>query len=570
MAGFQLSYQSLLVNADAEARDEYDFDPRVAFLNTATAPVDAPVEPVNFVPPTTLSGAQPTIQQLNDSPDTLETLTLPVQQPPPMIPRSRMIIIDTGQRDWTVQPDAYSNVFSFGTQAPMSNDGPQVAFYFNNPTIPLSAYETPLTALKVPAGRQLQSIPNITPLPFGPLATIPSYFSTTDQGLVRPTYGWSIVLSNNTLLHFPQPFSYSDPNITIFYYPVYNQAQTAGAQIGIDIQPSRYGVNNYVFSTQLALSNVTEIKLLRTILPVRGTQPYKPTAFAGTLNYPDAFHMQPYILMTIQNLKGNYYGGSQIVQNSFSILTQNTRTIYEGSNTFPAQFSDYYPWGEESYTFDPPLSRMSNANIQIYNSAGIPFSQVDGLKVVSMQLDPVNVGSVRFFVTQNSGNVSGGLGDSNAFLNTDIRVGDELKFYSPTLTQIGFDASCSPSLAGLAQLMSNNFLVTGISSNNFTPSFVFPSSDIGTSFTAVPKLASGYAGLSNAVTTIKTVLQSISQVSLVRYSGVTQAGLGFMNSRTFSQDYPMPMLNLNAQSTFVMEVTSLEPDPTNIKKIIPN
>jgi hypothetical protein len=30
------------------------------------------------------------------------------------------------------------------------------------------------------------------------------------------------------------------------------------------------------------------------------------------------------------------------------------------------------------------------------------------------------------------------------------------------------------------------------------------------------------------------------------------------------------MLNLHTQATFVMQVTSLEPDPTNIKKIIPN
>ena len=568
MAGFQLDYKSLLVNADYEARSEYDFDPRVAFL--ATADTQRPIEPMNYTAPTTLSAERVTIQQLNDAPDTLDTLTLPVQQPPSMVPRSRMIIIDTAQRDWTLQPDAYSNVFSFGTQTPQSNDGPQVAFYFNNPTVPLSAYETPLTALKVPAGRQLQTIPNITPLVFPPGARIPSYFSTTDQGLVTPKYGWSIVLSNNTLLHTPQPFSFSDPNVKIFYYPVYNSALTAGAQIGIDIQPARYGVNNYLFSTQLALSNVTEIKLLRAILPVRGTQPYKPSAFTGLIHYPDAFHMQPYVLMTIQNIKGNYYGGSQIVQNSFSILTQNARNIYDGGNAFPSQFSDYYPWGEEAYLFDPPLARMSNANIQVYNNAGIPFSQVDNLNIVAMRFDTSNIGSVQFFVTQNSNTISGGLTDSNAFLNTDLRVGDELKFYSPTLTQIGFDPSCTPSLSALSQLMSNNFMVTGINSNDFSPSFVFPSSDIGTSFTAVPKLTSGYAGLSNAVTTIRTLLTTLSQVSLLQYSGVTQSGLTFMNSRTFSQDYPLPVLNMNTQSTFVMQVTTLEPDPTNIKKIIPN
>ena len=274
--------------------------------------------------------------------------------------------------------------------------------------------------------------------------------------------------------------------------------------------------------------------------------------------------------MTIQNIKGNYYGGSQIVQNSFSILTQNTRNIYDGGNAFPGQFSDYYPWGDEVYSFDPPMARMSNANIQVYNNTGIPFSQVDSLNIVGMRFDTSNIGSVQFFVTQNPNTVSGGLTDSNAFLNTDLRVGDEIKFYSPTLTQIGFDASCSPPLAALSQLMSNNFLVTGINSNDFSPSFVFPSSDIGTSFTAVPKLTSGYAGLSNAARTIRTLLTTLSQVSLLQYSGVTQSGLTFMNRRTFSQDYPLPMLNMNTQATFVMQVTTLEPDPTNIKKIIPN
>jgi hypothetical protein len=568
MAGFQLDYKSLLVNADSEARNEYDFDPRVTFLATAIA--ERPIEPINYTAPTTVSAAHVTIEELNDAPDTQDTLTLPVQQPPSMVARARMIVIDTAQRDWTLQPDAYSNVFSFGTQTPMSNDGPQVVYYFNNPTIPLAAYETPLTALKVPSGKQIQTIPNITPLVFPSGAIIPSYFSTTDQGLVTPKYGWSIVVSNNTLLHTPQPFSYSDPKVKIFYYPVYNSAQTAGAKIGVDIQPARYGVNNYLFSTQLALSNVTEIKLLRTILPVRGTQPYKSSAFAGPITYPDAFHMQPYVLMTIQNIKGNYYGGSQIVQNSFSILTQNTRNIYDGGNSYPAQFSDYYPWGDEVYSFDPPLARMSNANIQVYNNAGIPFSQVDSLNIVGMKLDTVNVGSVQFFVTQNPNTVSGGFTDSNAFLNTDLRIGDEIKFYSPTLTQIGFDTSCTPSLTAFSHLMSNNFLVTGINSNDFSPSFVFPSSDIGTSFTAVPKLSSGYVGLSNAVTVFRSLLSTLSQVSLLQYSGITQSGLGFMNRRTFSQDYPLAMMNLNTQATFVMQVTTLEPDPTNIKKIIPN
>uniref|UniRef100_A0A6C0CKH0 Uncharacterized protein n=1 Tax=viral metagenome TaxID=1070528 RepID=A0A6C0CKH0_9ZZZZ len=569
MADATLNYRSLLASADSEARDEYDFDPRVTFLASSKTP-GVIVHPLNYVPPTTLSSAQQTIQELTEAPDTQDTLTLPVQQPPDMVTRKRMVVIDTAQRDWTIQPDAYSNVFSFGTQTPHSNDGPQVPYYFNNATVPLAAYQTPSNALKVQAGKPKQIVANIIPITFTSNDHIPSYFSTIDQGMVKPTYGWSIVTFNGKLIRYPDTIPYGDAGLKIFYYPTYNPALTAGAQIGLDIQQSRYGVNDYIFSTQLALSNVAEIKLLRAILPVRGTQPYKPTTFADSITYPDAFHMQPYVLMTIQNLKGNYHGGSQIVQNSFSVLTQNTRNIYEAGNTLPAQFSDYYPLGDESYTFDPPLGRMSNANIQLFNNAGIPFSQVDKLCLVAMKFDPVSVGSIQFFVTQNPNTLSSGLTDCNAFLKTDIRVGDELKFYSPMLTQVGFDSSCTQALAGFSHLMSNNFLVTGISSNDFTPSFVFPSSDIGTSFTAVPKLLSGYAGLSNAVATICEVLSTLSQVSFVKYSGVTQSGLGFMNNCTFSQNYPIPVMNLNTQTTFVMEVTTMEPDPTNIKKIIPN
>lgn len=566
MAGFQLDYKSLLVNSDHDARTDYDFDPRVAFQ--ATANPTQVIEPINYVTPVPIATVQPTIEELTDSPNMLETLTLPVQQPPSMVPFKRTVVIDTAQRDWTVQPDAYSNVFSFGTQLPMSNDGPQVAYYFNNPTIPLTAYETPSNALRVPVGQVKQTVTNNKPLRFPSDATVPTYFSTINQGLVYPTYGWSIVLSNDKPIHYPQ--KYNSDEVRVFYYPVYDPAQTAGAQIGIDIQPARYGINEYVFSTQLALSNVAEIKFIRAVLPVRGTQPYKAGTFTGSLVYPDGFHLQPYILMTIQNLKGNYYGGSQVVQNSFSILTQNTRNVYDGAATLPAQFSDYYPFGDESYVFDPPMSRMSNANIQLYNNAGIPFSQLDSLNIVAMQLDTTSIGSIRCFVTQNITSVSSGLTDSNAFLQTDIRVGDEIKLYSPTLTQMGFDASCSPSLSAMSHLMSNNFLVTAVNSNDFTPSFVFPTSDIGTSFTVVPKLTGGYTGLSNAVSTICGLLRTLSQVSLVQYSGVTQPGLTFMNQRTFSQDYPIAMLNIHGQATFVMEVTTLEPDPTNIKKIIPN
>jgi len=394
---------------------------------------------------------------------------------------------------------------------------------------------------------------------------LPSYLSRVNQGLVRPTYGWKIVLYNGRLVHSPTTVGYTDPSTKVYFYPVYDSAEPLGAQIGIDIQPKQYGTNTYTYATQLALSNVSEIKLSRAILPVRATQPYLPTTFSSVIDYPMSFHSQPYILMTIQNLKGGYLGGSQIVQQSFSVLTQNTRTLYEGTGNYPNQFSDYYSWSNESYTFDPPIAKLSNANIQLWNPVGDVFSHLDNLSIVDFAIDTVNIGKVKFFVTQTTTNLS--FGDCNAFLTTDIRVGDEIAFYAPALTQVSSDPS-SGKLSSFFNLMSNNFLVTDVCGTDFVVPHTSPLFSVGTSFTAVPKVA-GFAGMSNAIVTLCSVLQTISRVCLQQYP-TAPAGVPFANRRTLANDYAIPLMNLNAQATFVLEVTTLEPDTTNIQKIIPN
>jgi hypothetical protein len=564
-----MDYRQLLADTDAEARDEYNYDPRVALQETADANGEnvVPQQPKQ----TAVDDAQATIEQLGD-PQFNSTLTLPVQNAPSMVPRKRNIIIDSAQRDWTIQPDAYSNIFSFGTQVPAQTVGPQTPFYFNNPTIPLSAWETPLTPRTVGSGAHSTSVavPNNNPQRFPPGVIVPSYINTTNQGLVYPSYGWKIVLSNNQIVHSPTPVNYSDPATKVFFYPVYDPAQTAGAQIGIDIQQKQYGTSSYTYSTQLALSNICEIKLCRAILPVRGTQPYLSTAFSSGSNieYPVSFHNQPYLLMTIQNLKGCYLGGSQIVQQAFTVLTQNTRNFYEGNVSYQCQYSDFHPWGQESYIFDPPMSKLSNANIQLFSPAGNVFSQLDNLNIIDFALDTQNIGKVKFFVSQAISNTT--FGDCNAFLRTDVRVGDEITFYSPALAQISADPSCTPFLTAFMAIMSNNFIVTDICGTDFAVPHIFPTiSSIGTSFTAVPKVA-GYAGMSNAVTTICGLLNTLSQVCLQQYGGVPAGPLSFAGRRSLAQDYVIPMMNVNTQATFVLEVTTLEPDTTNIQKIIPN
>jgi hypothetical protein len=212
------------------------------------------------------------------------------------------------------------------------------------------------------------------------------------------------------------------------------------------------------------------------------------------------------------------------------------------------------------------MSKMSNANIQLWNPAGDVFSHLDNLSVIDFALDTINVGKVKFYVTQSTTNLS--FGDCNVFLANDIRVGDEITFYSPALTQVSSDPSCSPALSSFFSLMSNNFLVTDICGTDFTPPVASSLFSIGTSFTAVPKV-DGFAGMSNALSTIRSIITTVSRVCLQQYVSAPQT-IPFANKRTLKGDYVIPLMNLNAQATFVLEVTTMEPDTTNIQKIIPN
>jgi hypothetical protein len=75
--------------------------------------------------------------------------------------------------------------------------------------------------------------------------------------------------------------------------------------------------------------------------------------------------------------------------------------------------------------------------------------------------------------------------------------------------------------------------------------------------------------MSNAVVTVCGLLTTLSQVCLQQYTAAP-TGLTWTTKRSLTQDYAIPMMNLNTQATFVLEITTLEPDTTNIQKIIPN
>jgi len=558
-------YQSLLAETDTDARNDYEYDPRVQmYMNRRAGEADATPRTPAYIPDADIDARQESIAQLAGS----YNADLVLQDQPDTTPKTQTVLINTGYRDWTVQPDAYSNVFSFGNEQNIDLNGPQVPYYFNNDVVPLVAYETPTNALIVGAGvRNSYMTPANTAKQTFDIASgarIPPYFITQSQ-TYQPTYGWKIVISNAKYLHSPTPFSYTDPAVRVYYYPTYDARNPRGAQLGTDIQPKLYGANQYNYSTSKRFSNVSSIRLIRATLPVRANQPWNSSAFSGSpIQYPDSFHGKSYAFMNIGNLNGAQYGGAQAVQRAFATLTQMTRNVYDSTTPFPAQYIDFYPWASEAYTFDPPMRELSNANLQLVDEAGLPYSQVDNLNITAMQvLRDLSLGKIKFYVA-NTTVSSASYGDNNVIYGKDLRVGDEIVFYRPAISQIASDPLATPALNALFQTFSNNYIVTDICAGDFTPTSVLPVARFGTSFMAVPKIA--VSNMSNVYTTLSALSRTTSNICLFSYSSQTGT---IPNTRTFSQDFVIPVLNKNLQATFALEIITQEPDASKIVKMIP-
>jgi len=558
-------YQSLLAQTDTEARDDYEYDPRVQlYMNRRAGEADAQPSTPKYSPDGSINAQQQLISDLA----TAHNEDLVLQDMPKTIPKKHTVLINTGYRDWTVQVDAYSNVFSFGNEQNIDLNGPLVPYYFNNTFVPLAAYETPSNVFTPGAGvRNIYMTPaNTARQTFNTLcgATVPPYFRTYSQ-TYQPAYGWKIVISNGGFIHTPTPFSYTDPNVRVFYYPTYNPADTRGAQLGIDIQPKLYGANQYNYSTSKRFSNVSSIRLIRATLPVRANQPWNPSIFSGaSIVYPDSFHGKSYAFMNIGNLNGGQYGGAQAVQRAFATLTQTTRNIYDPSTIFPSQYIDFYPWAREAYTFDPPMRELSNANLLLVDEDGIPYSQTDTLNITAAQiLSNTSLGKVKFFVASTTVSLTK-YGDNNVFYGKDIRVGDEIIFYRPAISQIASDSNTTQYLTALLQTFSNNYIVTDICSGDFTTSTVLPISSYATSFLAVPKISNG--SMSNVYTTLSELSRNQSNIC---FRSCSQPTGTIPVTKTFSQDYVVPILNKNLQATFALEIITQEPDASKITKMIP-
>ena len=567
-------YQSLLAQTDTEARTDYEYDPRVQMYESrrnGEAPPEAEFSARQGHGRDLLETTPQ--QNLRDlAADHFEEYA--VQDLPETTPKTTTVLINTGYRDWTIQSDAYSNIFSFGEEKNIDLNGPQVPYYFNNVVVPLIAYETPSNAVIVGAGARNSYITpaNVARQTFDTAsgARIPAYFRTESQTF-QPTYGWKIVTSNGLYLHTPAVFSYTDPLVQVSYYPTYDGRNPRGAKIGIDIQPKLYAANQYNYSTSKRFSNVSSIRLIRAMLPVRANQPWDPNIFLNAsgnplpMVYQDSFQNKAYSFMNIGNLDGAHYGGAQAVQKSFATLAQATRNLYDPFTLYPAQYIDHYPWASEAYKFDPPLRELSNANLQLVDEAGMPYSQLDTLNVVGVKvLGGTNLGKIKFFVSTNTLSFVN-LSDPNVFYGKDIRVGDEIVFYRPAITQMISDPATTSNFAALFETFSNNYMVTDICSQDFAPTAILPIANYGTSFNAVPRIQT--SNMSNLYTTLSSIFNSASPNIYFRSYAETLSGL--RSGPTFSQEYVLPILNKNLQATFALEIITQEPDASKITKMIP-
>lgn len=549
-------YQSLLAQTDEDAREDYEYDPRVAMFDTRNAG--------DLVPEATRveKGVEYEDELIADQPAS-DDREHAVQDIPPTVEKHYTVIIDTAHRDWTVQPNAYSNIFDFGYENNINLNGPQTPYYFNNQFIPLAAYETTLAKLNSPVGtgalNAIQTTPNRNPQPFPPGVTAPAYLNRFSQ-TVTPVYGWKLVYKNGELLHSPQPFSYTDPNVRVFFYPAYDEKQTYGAQIGIDIQPQRYAVQDYNYGSTKQFSNVSSIRLVRATLPFRALSPFAPNTFSIPNYYPAGFHNKPYLLLNIENLNGLQYGGAQEIQKSFTTLVQGQRSVYSLEGSVAAQWVDYYCWDDKiEFKFEPPMSMLSNAALQLMSSIGDPFVQLDTMNVVALQLQSgSNFGKVKFFISQATAQTAG-YSDNNVFYVKDLDVGDEISMYLPALTNLISDASATQYTSAFFNALSNGMIVTDVLSNDFSTQQIFPTTAYGTSFMAVPKASNAYVTWSGLVNTT-------SSLCLQQYASAPQS---FLENRSFSYDQWLPIMNINAQAVFALEIYVNEPDISKIKENIP-
>jgi hypothetical protein len=379
-------YTRILMREQAEARSTYNYDPRQQMARQPNT--FSTVETFNSTRPTNVVSVDPA--DYSGIPEGSRADSNVVQETPKTRAFKRYVIIDASQRDWLKQPNPYTNlVYTFGSQSIQAFNPP---VYTNNPFVPTFSLEQSLLPAPIPG------IPN--------------------------TQGWVL------------PAALAGTTVDVSY-PAYNSSLTRGNFIAYDtgylIQPSGSG-----FGSVFTPSNVSSIRMIRAVLPQRQffTIPIDPGTNATDLSTSlfiqstvvgkpySTFSTYPYLLFYLNEYFGQYIGGNEPMRRSFSILTQRQRQQSDFQIDIGVQQYDYEPWGEEALRLQSPITNLQRLAVTISDPIGTNFIQNDTLTVSLIQ------------ATSNRAYLKCFTGAFQYFSSNEVRVGDRVTFYNPTLVNV--------------------------------------------------------------------------------------------------------------------------------------
>jgi hypothetical protein len=525
------TYLDILAQTDAEARDDYEFDPRIAFhQNAHETHYEEDVDEYE----TEQKAADIDHQQMlfNDASEALLTFgARPVQAPPPKYKKTkRVLIIDTAQRDWTRQPNAYSNIFSIGTGRAITLQNVNV--YTNSKFIPITSPTNP-----------------------GKIT-----------GLANTT-GWSL----NGILY--PPYNPMLPNGTFLFRESWSNVVTSSLGFGTD----------------LYLSNIQSIRLLRAALPLRRFDSFANEVYTQSnvapihtnQNYVTSFHTQPFIFLHVNNFYNQYYGANNASTTAFAALVQHQRQFISPGNVITVQHQDFYPWSDEAHEFSPPMLALSNMSWYIDDQGGTTFTQNDIWEVRNLlyavsgeilggTLNTLAITNQLFFFL-NRTDIAAGTGPTGVnlfetFSPAEFRVGDVITFYTPDVQALLNDPSCNPILSNFFTTFSNaaGYLI------NYVETKKSENLEFGILFGAVPFAYDQLTQVSNAqsVQALNDLSLASKQINVL----INQYGSNFGDAYNtgLSTSYPLRIMNKSLQASLAFEVVTLDPDNSTIPFMVPN
>lgn len=532
----QLTYQDILVETDKEARDEYEFDPRAQIFNQPLGP-EVPAKDVEAGADVDTGYTLEEIQA-NSEYNTHSDMKI-VQAPPKLIPKKHVVIIDTAQRDWVKQANAYE--FSFYFNSPGVNDPSTVIrtpIYENNKYIPINAIENEAKIdgqLNVTKRLRPQytRAEDPLPIPTTPETVYDNRGKAFTQNVISPFayYGFSLQLDDGQII----------------FFNTYDKDASQGRIITYDIVSNEYNEN---FSTRQTLANVTSIRTIKAVLPNRRFINFKPTLYNSD-NSISSFASEPYLLLKINNFQGYYNGGNDPVSSAFSVLSQSGRTV---QTTLANQFQDYFPLVDEAYKFNAPLSYIPKFDISLMNNIGKVYNQFDDIVITKITCESSTESE---FIGNNKALVlkcSIKRPNSTFYNINELRPGDRITFHKPSLSKViaNSDVSVDQAYRSLFLWLSNNDAIvlgntsiTNEEKSSFLQEFTFIYDPI-TTYGTVPE--------------INKITDEI--FPIVLSPGIT--GPSKINLSKYGKDFSLPIMNTNMQSMFSFEVITMEPDISHL------